>query len=85
MGYFSHCKLSNTMVTDACAAKTQFADGLSINTDHKSYFLSQQIFIQTHFPQEYFISYCLESKTDTLKKKTIANFGGQKQILFTQK
>lgn len=50
MGYFSHCKLSNTMVTDACAARTQFADGLSINTDHKSYFLSQQIFIQTHFP-----------------------------------
>lgn len=46
----SHCKLSNTMVTDACAARTQFADGLSINTDHKSYFLSQQIFIQTHFP-----------------------------------
>lgn len=39
--YFSHCKLSNIMVTDAYVARTQFADGLSINTDHKSYFLSQ--------------------------------------------
>lgn len=48
--YFGHCKLSNIMVTDAYAARTQSADGLSINTDHKSYFLSQWIFIQIHFP-----------------------------------
>lgn len=54
--YNNHCKLSDIMVIDAYAARTQSTDGLGIETDHKSYFLSPQIFIQTHFPLEYFLS-----------------------------
>lgn len=38
--YYIHSKLSD-IFTDMHAAKTQFIDGLGINTDHKPYLLSQ--------------------------------------------
>lgn len=35
--YYSHSKLSDIIFIDMYAARTQFIDGLGINTDHKPY------------------------------------------------
>ena len=39
--HYIRSKLSNIMETNTYVARAQFTDGLYINTDHKSHFLSQ--------------------------------------------